>query len=212
MTATLVGDDLAAPFGATQTPGPPRVRMARHDRREFILDEAMRVIGAQGYRGFSINDLAKRCGLSTAGLLHYFTTKEGLLVALLEHRDQRDRDAIVEGLTLGADRTLSHAEALRVLRAIVVRNAEQPQLTRLYAVLRTEALMPDHPAHAYFRHREKATLARFEEIAACVGGDAGVIGMQIQAMMYGLQLQWLRDDGGFDLASAWDQVATKLLG
>lgn len=64
--------------------------MRKDDRRLAILDEAIQIIGEQGYRGSSINDLAKRCGLTTAGLLHHFGSKDGLLIALLEERDRRD--------------------------------------------------------------------------------------------------------------------------
>jgi len=53
-------------------------------RREQILDETIRILGEQGYHGFTIQELAKRCGLSNAGLLYYFGSKDLLLIAVLD--------------------------------------------------------------------------------------------------------------------------------
>ncbi len=81
-------------------------RLPHAERRRQILDEAVLVIGRHGYYGFSIQDLADRCGLTVAGVLHHFRTKVGLLVALLEDRDRRDVEVAAEaaGVVVGAGR------------------------------------------------------------------------------------------------------------
>lgn len=190
---------------------PERVRMRKDDRRIAIIDEAIQIIGEKGYHGFSINDLAKRCGLSTAGLLHHFGSKEGLLVALLEERDRRDQEAIAQQLKLRRGQSLTREQVLKILQAIVAQNANQPHLVRLYAILRAEALVQDHPARKYFADREKATIALLAEIAAPHVSDPSATAVQISALMYGLEVYWLREDCGFDLAAAWDKAAAKLL-
>lgn len=199
---------------ATAAPAPApaeRVRMRKDDRRAAIIAEAIRIIGEQGYNGFSINDLARRCGLTTAGLLHHFVSKEGLLVALLEERDRRDREAVAGRLELRRGQTLSREQMLEVLHAIVANNAEQPHLVRLYAVLRAEALVQGHPARKYFADREKAVIELIAEIVASHVSDPNATAMQISALMYGLQVHWLREDCSFDLVKAWDEAAAKLL-
>src|ERR1700741_5612700 len=78
-----------------------RVRAKPENRRAQILDEAIRLIGERGYNRFTIQELAQRCQLSNPGLLHYFGSKEDLLVALLEDRDRRAAEVVagVAGLT-----------------------------------------------------------------------------------------------------------------
>lgn len=188
-----------------------RVKMRKDDRRAAIFDEAIRIMGERGYRGFSLNDLAKRCGLTTAGLLHHFASKEGLLIALLDERDRRDQEVIAARLGLRRGTSLSREQVLKVLHVIVDHNATQPHLVRLYALLRTEALGQSHPAQKYFVNREDAILALLSKIVAPHVSDASATALQIQAMMFGLEVQWLRADCGFDLVSAWDKAAEKLI-
>lgn len=190
---------------------PERFRMRKDDRRTAIIDEAIRIIGDHGYRGFSINDLSKRCGLTTAGLLHHFGSKEGLLIALLEERDHRDRQAISGRLEMRRGQALTREQVLLVLHAIVRQNASQPHLVRLYAMLRAEALTRDHPARQYFLDREQGTRAIIGDIVAAHVPDAVATARQLTATMHGLETQWLREECGFDLVGEWDKAAAKLL-
>ena len=190
---------------------PERVRMRAGDRRAAVIDEAIRIIGEQGYNGFSINDLAKRCGLTTAGLLHHFNSKDGLLIALLEERDRRDHAAIAGRLEMRRGQTLTREQALQVLHAIVRQNANQPHLVRLYAMLRVEALVQDHPAQKYFLERENGTRATIADMIANHVPDPAATARQLTATMHGLEVQWLREDCGFDLVEEWDAAAAKLL-
>jgi AcrR family transcriptional regulator len=189
-----------------------RIRLPRDDRREMILGEAIRIIGEQGYRNFGLRELARRCGLTNAGLLHHFGSKDGLLIALLKERDRQDELAITasEGLA-EPEGPLPRDKVFSVLRAIVARNARQVEIIRLFTMLRVEALSADHPAHDYFNRREAAAIAVFGEIAAPHVADARSAGRQIAAMMTGLEVQWLREDCGFDLVAEWDKAATRLL-
>jgi AcrR family transcriptional regulator len=189
-----------------------RVRMRKVDRRAAVLAEAITIIGEQGYQAFSINELARRCGLTTAGLLHHFGSKEGLLIALLEERDRINTQAVAARLVgLRRGQALSREQVLKVLHAIVRQNSNQPHLIRFFAILRAEALVSDHPAARYFYDRDLAARAVFGEIVASHVEDPAATAQQIQATMYGLEVQWLREDCGFDLVAAWDQVAVKLL-
>src|ERR1700761_5543659 len=120
-----------------------RVRIDSELRREQILEQAVRIVSQRGYYGFGIQELAKECGLTNGGLLYYFGTKEGLLIALLEDRDRRDAEAISAAAGLSdhsPKKKLPLNEVLKIFRSIVKRNSEQPELLRLYAVLRAEAL------------------------------------------------------------------------
>src|SRR5690348_169499 len=58
--------------------------------RERVLHAALRAIAANGYRGSTLAVIAADAGLTTAGLLHHFPSKEHLLVAVLAERDRLD--------------------------------------------------------------------------------------------------------------------------
>ena len=68
-------------------------RMRPAERREQILAAALSLIAVSGYDGVSLEDFANAAGITKAGLLHYFSSKEHLLVAVLERRDQLDQAA-----------------------------------------------------------------------------------------------------------------------
>ena len=185
--------------------------MRKDDRRAAVLDEAITIIGERGYRGFSINELARRCGLTTAGLLHHFGSKDGLLIALLQERDRRDREVVAGTLGLTRGLPVTREQALAALHAIIARNASQPHMVRLYAVLRAEALGSDHPASAYFAERERETMHSIREMLMPLIEDHESAALQIVALLNGLALQWLREDCSFDLVAEWDKVADKII-
>jgi AcrR family transcriptional regulator len=191
-----------------------RERLDRELRREQILEEATRIISQRGYNGFAIQELARRCGITNAGLLHYFESKERLLIGVLEDRDRRDLAAVhsIAGLTgLESPGDFSLAELLKVLRAIVERNSTQLELVRLHVVLRAEALNQAHPARQYFLEREAAALLAFARMAAPHVAEPQSTARQLLALMSGLEEQWLRADHGFDLVAEWDRGVALLL-
>ena len=53
-------------------------------RREAILDEAMELFAEQGFVLTSLPMISERVGITHAGILHHFGSKEGVLRALLE--------------------------------------------------------------------------------------------------------------------------------
>lgn len=53
-------------------------------RKNQIIQAAFEVIATNGYNNFTIEDIANQAGLSKGGVLHYFKTKEDILIYLLE--------------------------------------------------------------------------------------------------------------------------------
>jgi AcrR family transcriptional regulator len=199
----------AAGLLSPSAPARRTARMPRAQRRQQIIDEATRIIGQRGYYGFSMQELADGCGLTVAGLLHHAGSKEDLLVALLEARDQRDRDAL-GGWALsrqGEDADRQPLEDLvDALHRIVVRNADQPELVRLYSMLRAESLYPGHPAREYFRARDEMVLGAFARGLAGLTSHPESLARQVLALMGGLEEQWLRDPAAVDLVREWDRA------
>lgn len=197
-----------------------RTRLPTTERRKQIIDVATSLIAERGYWGLSIQDVADSCGLTVNGVLHHVGSKNGLLVAVLDHRDKEDVRALAgilglpyptsgwtpEDLTAVAqDRRLGLAE---LCAAVVERNAGQPEIVRLYSLLEAESLSPDHPAHDYFSARQRVTLEGFTRLAP-VGVDALALARHLLGLMDGLQLQWLRD-ADIDLVAAWAQATREI--
>jgi AcrR family transcriptional regulator len=55
------------------------------ERREAILAAADEVVAERGFHRASLSTIATRVGLSDAGLLHHFASKERVARALAEH-------------------------------------------------------------------------------------------------------------------------------
>ena len=118
-------------------------------KREEILQAALDVVAEKGYRGASVREIADAVGLSQAGLLHYFGTKEELFVEILRVRDLRDRDTYMRHGDARLDLTEGYPGLIR-------HNAEVPGVVQLYSQMAVEAADPAHPAHAYFLTRGDA--------------------------------------------------------
>lgn len=173
----------------------------RAKRRE-IVEQATAVFGELGYRGTSLRDVAARCGISHTGLLHHFPSKEALLQAVLQQRDRIDRAWM--------DDTGSHGlDGLRRLVELVALNATRRGIVESFTVLSAEAASKDHPAHDYFvqrYHDSIATNARTYDQARAIGAlhpsvDPDAAARHLTALMDGLQLQWLLDDGATDMVA-----------
>src|SRR6478735_4817307 len=82
------------PSGTPREDGPMARRLTPEARRAEIIEVAHAVISDEGYRALSLRELARRCGMSAPGLMHYFPDMRSLLDAVLAHRDEVDLAAI----------------------------------------------------------------------------------------------------------------------
>ena len=183
-----------------------RQRLLPADRRLQIIEAATRLIGERGFWGVSVHDIAAVCGITDAGLLHHFGTKDALLIAVLERRDKVDDESLAERLGIPAQElyeAVRHLPLTEVCAAVVARNAEQPEIVRLYSVLNAESLIATHPAYDYFQAREARVIAFFGSARSDLHADPAVRGREVIAMMDGLQLRWLRDPEQVDLVADW---------
>ncbi|MGU3586296.1 TetR/AcrR family transcriptional regulator [Rhodococcus sp. C26F] len=160
------------------------------DRRELILSVAQRFLARNGWRSTSLAQIAREAGLTPAGLLHHFESKDQLLHAVLDARDNDD-DARV-------DRT---GDLVDQLRKLPKRFEESPELVGMYAVLLIENLEPDAPLHDRLLGRYQAALDTVE--AGIRRGqhagryrtdvDPAVKAVEIVAFLNGMETSWLLD-------------------
>ena len=160
-------------------------------RRQEILDRAIEVFRERGADGTSLRRIAQAIGVSHGALLHYFSSREELLVAVYEHAEHRrdldkERDDPERSVDVMANAALS--------------NLEVPGLVQLYSTLVATALEVEAgPAKEYFTARFERVRdslegqLREDQAAGIVRGDVDPArtAALIVAASDGLQIQWL---------------------
>jgi AcrR family transcriptional regulator len=184
-------------------------------RRDQILEEAIRIVGERGYYGFTVQELAQRCGISNAGLLYHFGSKDQLLLEMLQEFERREGDAISE-LAKRAEREskrggLSTTAVLELLRTMALRGTTQPEIGRLHLVLLSETLDPGHPAHALYKKRQAKMLAFFSNLISPHADAPRSTARLLVAIADGLALQWVREEAGFNFVTEWDRAILALV-
>jgi AcrR family transcriptional regulator len=87
----------------------------RSSSRTDIIEAALRVVDAEGDADITYDSVARETGLSKAGLMYHFPTKEALMVAVMEHVVARWQDELC--VTLGT--TLEESTLADRVRAFV---------------------------------------------------------------------------------------------
>jgi AcrR family transcriptional regulator len=180
----------------------PRGQYAKtRERRQEILDAAVEVFSSVGFHKGSLRDVSDKVGLSQAGLLHHYPSKEQLLQAVLTWRDDDAR------LRLG-EPALEGLDLLRGLVQLAEYNASTPELVELHVILSAEGTSPAHPLHDYFLTRYAAVLEMIRTALEKVeaegllkqGVDCANAARTMIALMDGLQVQWLLHREDVDMA------------
>ncbi|WP_405612935.1 TetR/AcrR family transcriptional regulator [Streptomyces sp. NBC_00076] len=179
-------------------------RVRSEERRAAIVTAALEVIAERGYRGASLAAVAERVGLTQQGLLHYFPTKDALLVAVLEKRDRWDA---VPPTPLRLD----------LLASLVEYNATRPGIVQTFSALLGESVTEDHPTRGYFTERYTQVRANMTQVLRAEYGDRLPNGLTpertaplLVAVMDGLQYQWLLDPDSVDMPGAFRDFLTLL--
>ena len=186
------------------------------ERRAAILRAATEVFAAHGYRGASLAMIGERVGLTPAGVLRHFGSKEELLLAVIRDRDQR-ATAIAE--------ELARMPPLEGLRA-VVRYAEmseaEPGIAALFTVLQAEHLELPGSVRRFFVERARGIedvvvlwLRQGQEDGSIRRDvDLRRVARELMAFMEGAALMWLLDPERHSLVDLYrgylDRLADEL--
>jgi AcrR family transcriptional regulator len=172
-------------------------RVRSEERRAEIVRAALEVIAERGYRGASLAAVAERVGLTQQGLLHHFPTKEALLVAVLEERDQWDAVPATQW-------------RVDLLASLVEYNAMRPGIIQTFSALLGESVTEGHPARGYFTERYRQVRESMATVLRTEYGDRLPNGLTpertaplLVAVMDGLQYQWLLDPESVDMPGAF---------
>jgi AcrR family transcriptional regulator len=107
------------------------------DRRQRILAVAERLLARNGWRNTSLAQIAKEAGVTPAGLLHHFESKEQLLNAVLDARDADD----------DAHADYRRGDLITELSRVPERFERAPELIGTFTVLLVENIAADAPLH-----------------------------------------------------------------
>ena len=146
-------------------------------RRAQILATALEAYAISGPQGPSLRSIAESVNLTEAGVLHYFDSKDELLIEILAARDRADLEAYDLSTEEGAWALFDHA-------------TRTPGLVKLLVDMTAASASPDHPAREFMQERSRAII---ELVGKQLGdGDTWKARMFLAAAE-GLQVQWLRD-------------------
>jgi len=177
--------------------------VASEAMKQAILDAATDVFAESGYRAGSVRTIAEKVGITDAGVLHHFGSKNALLAAVLEWRDERVAPLLPDPRTSGVE---TFVGLLRVAEYIPT----EPGIARLHCTLLAESTDPTHPAHEFFVKRYDRTRGELVDAfrnAATQrrlkpGIDPELAASATLAVMDGLQLQWLLRPDAVDIRKA----------
>jgi AcrR family transcriptional regulator len=183
--------ETSTPAGKTRR----RASYANGERtRSALVAAAFDVFAQKGFQRLSLRQIAEEIGTSHTALLHHFGSKDALLNAVLERREELEGPERAE--------LLSRRGLLDAVPEVMRRNAEQPGVIQLDSVLRVEAMQPDHAAHDFVAKREADFVASVRtELEAeqragrlRAGLDLDKVARMITSLIEGIQLAWLSDD------------------
>ena len=60
------------------------LRLSTEERREQIINEAIKIIHGEGYSAFSIRELSGRVGISEPAIYRHFENKEAIILGILD--------------------------------------------------------------------------------------------------------------------------------
>lgn len=160
------------------------------DRKQRILVVAQRLLTKNGWRSTTLGQIASEAGVTPAGLLHHFESKEQLLHAVLDARDaDDDANANMAG------------DIVEEIRKAAERFTRSPELIGMFAVILVENLDPEAALHKRVLNRYRAAT---EVVAEGIrrGQRSGryrsdlepdIKAAEVVAFLNGMETSWLLD-------------------
>lgn len=180
--------DSPAHSDATRPAERPRSYAKGVARRQEILDRAIEVFADKGAEGTSLRAIAEKIGVSHAALLHYFGSREELLVEVLREGERRRFDPAQQREVVGM-----------MVRA-AERNVTIPGFVALYTMLLAGSLEAEKEySREFFAARFARIRGELEELIRAgqaqgtirAGIEPSAMAALVIAASDGLQIQWL---------------------
>jgi AcrR family transcriptional regulator len=171
------------------------------------------VFAVTGYHGASLRAIARSAGIDHSTLLHHFSDKTALLLAVLAQRDEVAADVL--------GYPWPDAEHLRDgLERLIDANRSVPGLVQMFGVVSAEAASEGHPARPYFQDRSRRLVEVLEEAFRRFRTEESSVpderlheaAIAFIALWEGLQLFDELNPGAVDLAGTLDRELARIIG
>lgn len=171
--------------------------------RKEIVRVARDVLVERGFHGMTVTAVAERSGLTRAGLIHHFASKEHLLLAVMDDRFEENWEWISNLTKQGTDILEAHVELMR-------RYTQSPAEVALHVSLAGASIDVAHPAHnwctkryAFLRQALGAQVAA-DQSAGYIESDQDpeTVATHLIALTEGIMMHWLHSPEHFDAVAA----------
>ena len=183
------------------------------DRRELVMTAAAKVFARSGYGATPLSAIAKEAGMTDAGLLHHFGSKESLYLEVLNSRFWNGTQQVL------TDPESTLTESIDSFIEFVEHAAQDPDLILFRAVLSGESLFSDNPAKPRLEqsHRHALDVLSAKIRRAQADGDvrpdvdAEAAALELYALNEGYRHLWAANPGTFDLGASFAAAARRWL-
>ena len=177
-----------------------RTRSATYDdQRDAILSRAAALFADQGYTATSMNDIAAACGVSKAGLYHYWRDKRELLFQITAGHVARLEQFVAEVVAETRD-----ADAEARLRALILRFVrEYASALNEHRVLTEDVRFLEPDERAQVQEPQRRVVAAFADAIAAVRPNLArnELDRPLAMLLFGMinwMFTWLRPDGSLN--------------
>ncbi len=184
-----------------------RTRAATYDaQRQLILETAAEAFAELGFPSASMNDIARRCGVSKGLLYHYYASKERLLFDLTEQYTRR----LVALVEEAERRVRDPAERLPELIRLFLDEYQTSQ-ARHMVLLHDLRFLPERERRIVVGNQRRAIDAFAQAIRAAHGlpADPAIV-KAVTMMLFGMMnwtFTWLKPDKGVSYPEFAEMVA-----
>lgn len=194
------------------SPGEPDADPAeRGGRREELLQTAVDLFAAKGFKGTSIRDIASTLGVSVSVIYHYFHNKEELWSAILDYSVKGLPDRL-ERARVGGGHALERFR--RVLRAHLAASSAYQKESKIF-LIDYDRMSPDGDQAS--RAIQKRVLDVYVELLEEMRAEGLVKSAQTKILAFNVlgvinwYLRWYRPDGPLTPDEVYEEIVAFVL-
>lgn len=203
---------MAAVAPASTQRGDPADQRARPTTRERIIGAAAEVFAEKGYRRSAVDDIVGRSGTSKGSFYHFFPSKEGIFLAVLE----RLGSLLLERVSGDVERTSGALDRVGAALGAALSLLEEHRTLARILVVEAPALGHGFDARLFALHRRFAGFIASRLDDAVREGDIPPLDTELAAYawlgaVHEIVLRWLHVGQGERLTDAVPELRRLLL-
>jgi AcrR family transcriptional regulator len=188
---------------------PKKKDNAVSEKRDQLIDTALRLFARNGYRATGIDTILAEAGVAKMTLYHHFKSKDELIVAALRRRDAEWREWFIRRVTQLGGTPRERLFAVFDVMEEWFRNKDYHGCS--FGQAATEFRDPKHSVHKMAQEHKQQMLAYFRALAADAGAkDPELLAQQISLLVEGavIHMEVFREP---QVARIADAAAQKLV-